>query len=168
MDLRGYLLDTNIVNYWFNPALPEHDGVLDRISSLDANAPLRISVVTLGEIAYGHRCVSDTDTTEQAEFSEFVETRLPQFLTISKSTTVYYGQMRARLFRRFAPRNGRRALRLCQLTDPITGKGLGIQENDLWIAAQASEYNLVLVTHDQMRRIQEVAVDLVEFEDWVG
>jgi predicted nucleic acid-binding protein len=52
------------------------------------------------------------------------------------------------------------------LVDPLTAKCLGIQENDLWIAAQAYESNLVLVTHDKMDRLREVASDLLAFEDW--
>jgi len=51
------------------------------------------------------------------------------------------------------------------LVDPVTAKVLGIQENDLWIAAQAIERNLILVTNDGMSRIREIASEL-RIEDW--
>ena len=44
-----------------------------------------------------------------------------------------------------------------QLLDPITAKELEIQENDLWIAAQAIAHEMVLVTNDRMTRIRDVA-----------
>ena len=46
---------------------------------------------------------------------------------------------------------------------------LGIDENDLWIVAQAVERNLVLVTSDKMWRIRETVCELYpDFgsEDW--
>jgi len=46
------------------------------------------------------------------------------------------------------------------LAPRTSAEELGIQENDLWIAAQAIQYNLVLITEDHMRRLQEVSTDL--------
>lgn len=164
--MRGYLLDTNILSYWFNEKTPEHKNIVRHLGALDANSPLRISVISLGEVEYGHRCESDTDTVIQTAFKDFVNQRLPDILRIQPSTSIHYGQIRARLFKRFAPPKGRNGLRPCQLVDPITAVSLGIQENDLWLAAQAVEFNLVLVTHDRMRRIQEASSDLLVCEDW--
>ena len=44
-----------------------------------------------------------------------------------------------------------------QLTDLSTSLELGIQENDLWLCAQAVGHGLVLVTNDKMARIREVS-----------
>jgi tRNA(fMet)-specific endonuclease VapC len=152
--------------YCFDDKRPEHDKVVEHMCALDPSAPLRISAMSLGEIEYGHRCVSGADTDVQKAFKYFVNARFPGVLSIQRSTSTYYGQIRARLFKRFAPRNGKKNLRPCQLVDPVTATVLGIQENDVWIAAQAIEFNLVLVTHDQMSRLREVASDLLVFEDW--
>ncbi|MCX7427575.1 MAG: PIN domain-containing protein [Planctomycetia bacterium] len=164
--MQGYLLDTNMLAYWFDEERREHEKVVDRIDALGPSAPLGISAISLGETEYGHRCVSDADTAVQFAFRRFVNARVPRVLTIQRSTSTYYGQIRARLFNKFAPRNGKKRLRPCQLVDPLTAKCLGIQENDLWIAAQAYESNLVLVTHDKMDRLREVTSDLLAFEDW--
>lgn len=164
--MRGYLLDTNIVAFWFDENRPEHQSVVSRIDALDPDTPLRVSAITLGEIHYGHQATSTVETPIQAEFSQFLRHQLPSVLGIRQTTSLYYGQLRARLFERFAPRKGRRRLRPEQLTDPVTAMELGIQENDVWIAAQAAERNLVLVTHDMMARIKNVADNLLHIEDW--
>lgn len=166
--MRGYLLDTNIIDYWFRRGTPENHNVETHIGGLDAGTPLRVSAVTLGEIEYGHRVVSTSDTAKQGQFNQFVQTQLPNVLDVRRTTRIYYGQIRARLFERYAPRRGRKALRPEQLVDPVTAKTLGVQENDIWIAAQAREYNLVLVTHDTMTHVREAVSDILAIEDWAG
>ena len=98
---------------------------------------------------------------------QFLFNQLPQVLDVTTTTRIYYGSLRARLFNRFAPADKRRkGQRPEQLTDPLTGLELGIQENDLWIAAQALEHNMVLVTNDGLARIRGVGMDL-RVENWV-
>ena len=165
--VQGYLLDTNIIEYWFNANRPEHDRVISRIESLPPEAPLGVSTITLGEIEYGHRVVSVAPTSIQVQFSEFVEEQLPQSFDIRRSTVVYYGELRARLFEKYAPKRLRKkGLRPEQLIDPVTSAELGIQQNDLWICAQALERNLVLVTNDdKISRVWDLADDL-RHENW--
>ena len=167
--MRGYLLDTNIVSYWLGAAGPEHDKVVESIDRLPDRAPIRLSVVTLGEIEYGHRAVSRLAAPVQVRFRQVLAERFPAPLEIRRPTTIYYGAWRARLFEEFARKDKRtKATRPEQLVDPVTSRELGIQENDLWIAAQAMEHKLVLVTHDDMQRLRHVMDDelRVEFEDW--
>ena len=72
------------------------------------------------------------------------------------------------MFEKYAPNvKHRGGLRPKQLVDPMTSRELGIQENDLWIAAQALEYNLVLVTNNKMDRIRDVCEDL-QVENWTA
>ena len=47
--------------------------------------------------------------------------------------------------------------RVPDLWERTPDKLLGIQENDLWLASQAMERDLVLVTGDRMKHIVEVA-----------
>lgn len=113
--------------------------------------------------------VTPEDTSLQATFRELVYDQLPHPLPVRETTGMYYGQLRARLFEKFAPKEKRtKGLRPEQLTEPVTSLELGIQENDLWIAAQASEYNLVLATNDKMLRIREVASGLLRIESWIA
>jgi len=166
--VRGCLLDTNIITYWFHGQCKQHDRVTLKINSLPPETPLRISVITWGEIQYGHQIESKEPTPIQIKFAEFVQDRFPRVLEIGEPTTTYYGELRARLFKKYRPESKRKKGRWPEeLVDPTTGKELGIQENDLWISAQAVEYNLTLVTHDRMERIRRIADDLV-VEDWAS
>jgi tRNA(fMet)-specific endonuclease VapC len=164
--VQGYLLDTNIVSYWFDGKCPQNGAVAGHVARLPPGTPLAISAVTLGEIEYGMRVRSADPDEIEAEFQAFILEQLPQVLDVTRTTRTYYGILRARLFERFAPSESRRkGRRPEQLTDPATGRELGIQENDLWIAAQAFEYNLVLVTNDGLVRIREAGGDL-RIENW--
>ena len=56
-----------------------------------------------------------------------------------------------------------------QMYDPIAARELGIDENDLWIVAQALERNLILVTSDKMCRMHEAVAEFdpgFMIEDW--
>ena len=165
--MHGYLLDTNIVRYWFDERRSEHQRVLQHIQELPGEPPLMISAITLGEIEYGLQ-VARIDTLKQEAFHAFISTNLPMVLDITKATRIYYGSLRASVFEKYAPNaRRRRGLRPEQLIDPVTSRELGIQENDFWIAAQALEYNLVLVTNDKMDRIRDVCGDL-QVENWTA
>ncbi len=163
----GYLLDTCIISYWYDERRKQHPHVVARIETLPDETPLRISSITLGEVEYGHRAESPTmDTPVQVVYREFIANRLPNALNISRGTAFYYGRIRARLFEKFIGKRKRKHLRPEQATDPVTGKELGIDENDLWIAAQAAERNLVLVTSDAMHHIRAIVGDLLRIENW--
>lgn len=167
--MTGYLLDTNIVSFWFDKTKPGHLSVRQQIDSLPSQTPLVLSAISLGEIEYGHRALgAAVDAEREAALLEFVERRLPVTLSVDKHTRTYYGSLRARLFERYAPAGRRRkGLRPEELIDPTTARELGIQENDLWIASQALEHNLVLATNDRLARLRDVAQEL-RVEDWAA
>ena len=106
--MQGYLLDTNIVAYWFDAKRPQHVRVVRRIQALPQNSPQAISVITLGEIEYGAQVASDDSASLQQALREFIDRRLPMVLGISKTTVTHYGMLRARLFETYAPRGQRR------------------------------------------------------------
>ena len=167
--MHGYLLDTNIVVYWFDARRPQHECVVRHIQELPEATPLMISAITMGEIEFGLQ-VSKVNTPEQEasqeELRAFIDTNLPMVLDVTKAIRVYYGLLRASVFEKYAPNAKRRSgLRPEQLIDPVTSRELGIQENDLWMAAQALQYNLVFVTNDKIERIREVCADL-QIENW--
>jgi tRNA(fMet)-specific endonuclease VapC len=164
--LRGYVLDTNIVSYWFDGHSPQNGAIVERIESLPAGAPLRISAISLGEIEFGFRVRREADAELERDLRRFVQEKLPTVLDVTSTTRAYYGSIRAALFERYAPRDKRaKRFRLGQLTDPVSELELGIQENDVWIAAQAIEYNLVLVSNDKLTKIRDIAGDLL-LENW--
>jgi len=165
--VRGYLLDTNIVSYWFDEQSAPNRSIVERIQRLPEGAPLRISAITLGEIEFGLRVRREEMPEFERDLRLFVQEKLPTVLDVTSTTRTYYGSIRASLFERYGLHVKRnKKLRLGQLTDPASEAELGIQENDVWIAAQAVEYNLVLVSNDKLTKIREAADGLL-FENWV-
>ena len=163
----GYLLDTNIVSYWFDEENnQERPLVLAHIESLPASTPLMTSAIVLGELEAGCRLASKDKQAALKELPRFLRTRLPRVLAVARATATTYGDLKARLFP-YAPKKGRRQLAGSQLAKPIRPKSLGADDNDLWLAAQALERNIVLVTHDAINRIRTIAPEL-RVEDWAA
>jgi len=163
---RDYLIDTNIASYWFNPKAAEHAAVKNVVERLaTTQRRLFFSHVSIGEVEYGYRS-NRLDESKRSAFVAFLDEHLPLRLGIDDpGTTAAYGDLRARLFARFAPKTGKKVRQPEQLIRPDTASSLGIQENDLWIAAQAIAHDLVLVTHDDMNHLKSVAPELI-VEDW--
>jgi len=53
--VQGFLLDTNIVRYWFDADCPEHGRVAWRTQQLPPGTFLVVSAISLGEIEYGQQ-----------------------------------------------------------------------------------------------------------------
>src|SRR5262249_43173677 len=131
---------------------------------------LFVSIVTLGEIEYGHCVAHAPDPVKQAEYSKFVHQQCPEPFELTKHVVGQYGEMRAWLFNNCGPTAKRsKAKRAEELVNPTTGKELAIDENDIWIAAQAMTHNLVLVTHDSRGNFGKVLTQFspaLTVEDW--
>lgn len=178
--MRTFLLDTNIWEYWFNRKghPKESDNIQRRIEQLinqEQNIeqfvwqPV-ISVITWGEIDYGYKVTTKKEQSREAEFRKFLSSINPWTVSIDRHVAKTYGELRARLFEKCAPKDKKKKkLRPEQLIDPATSLELKIQENDLWITAQAVTFNLTLVTNDKkMRHIHEVAGGELYIENWAG
>ena len=177
--MEDYLLDTNMLSYWYNTTCREHAKVLGRVNAVRLPDPqskhvsrLFVSVVTLGELEYGHRVALAPDPAKQAAYSKFVLEQCPVAIEITKHVAEQYGELRAWLFNHCAP-NAKKSkkLRAEELVNPTTGKELGIDENDIWITAQAKTHNLVLVTHDSrgnFARLLKQFAPAMNMEDWAS
>jgi len=159
--MDGYLLDTNAASILWDARHRDHSKIkafLENISS----SPIWISIIVLAEIEYGLKIVPRLDVGRQDD----IRNEMAKFLLIlalDKHTVAPYSDLRAELFKKYAPkdRKGRLTTRQPEdLVDRTTAKELGVQENDIWIAAQAIQYNLILVTQDHMYRIAEVSTTL--------
>lgn len=166
----SYLIDTQTIRYWFDHKAEQYKAVNNAVEKLNPRSVLYVSSISLGEIEYGHCIAPSQDKKAHDSFREFIRTRLPQILPISGHTVEPYAHVRACLVEKCAPKDGwgktKRAEQLCH---PLSAKALGIQENDLWLIAQAIERNLVLVTNDAMRKLQDAVQDsrfTVRFENW--
>lgn len=156
--MKAYLLDTNHIGHIFD----RHQRVIQRCRSLPANTRLFASVISLGEIAAGHRITKTTNHQRRDEFERFVTHEFrPHALGVTASTREYYAQVIEGIWQRHPPTHeGIRTEK--HLVD------LGVDINDVWIAAQTLEHNLILVTGDKMECIREATGRLLDVEDWAA
>ena len=137
-----FLLDTNHCSY----AIMGNTPVLDRLADLENELISTCSIVK-GEL------IDMAARSQQKQANLDLVQRLLSGLhihPIDETTAEIYGNLKAAIFDRYAPKD--RALRR-----RTTVTQLGIGENDLWIAAIALQYQLTLVTTDQdFQRIQSV------------
>lgn len=166
--MRDFLLDTQTIRYWHDSRCSQHSAVSANVAalrqlaaSLEIKPKLLMSVVTLGEIEFGHRVALAPDPAAQSAYVKFVQEELPNPFELSSDAAASYGDLRTLLFNKYAPGDKRKPkMRPEQLVDPVTALELGIQENDLWLCAQAASHGMVLVTNDRMARIHSVASGL--------
>lgn len=128
-----YLLDTN---HCSNIILG-NTFILNYLADID-NALVATCVVVQGELV---------DMAERSQRKENNLALIERFLKglyiyhIDETTASIYGQLKALLFNKFAPkeRNKRRKTKMLDL---------GFDENDLWLAAIALQHNLTIVSAD--------------------
>lgn len=161
--MKVYLLDTNAASALWDEGDEHHDDALEFATNAGASGDvIYVSRITIGEIEYGYELYTSKEPARRRK----AEANMRAFTLIrdtDKGTTAPYAKIRAELYRQKAPRKPSghiKNVRPERLIDKTTGQELGIQENDLWIAAIAVEYNMILVTDDRMRHIQEAAPDL--------
>ncbi len=173
--MAHYLLDTNIWEYWFNKEKhPKYSANIEaRVQEINDDTPASVpatvamSVITWGEIDYGYNVMTSKERSREAPFRSFLAGQSPWLVSIDKHVAVAYGQLRAKLFDKYGPKDmKRKGLRPEQLINPATALQLQIQENDLWIAAQAIRYRLTLVTNDKMASIKTVTGTMLRIENW--
>ncbi len=159
--MDGYLFDTNAVSPLWNVRHPEHDIIKDFFTSV-SQSPVWLSTIVLAEIEYGMKITPEMDIDSQNQVRHEMSNH-PFILDIDKHTIGPYSDLRAELFKKYSPRNRRGRLTVKwpeDLIERTSAKELGVQENDIWIAAQAIQYNLILVTDDSMQRLVKVSENI--------
>jgi predicted nucleic acid-binding protein len=144
-----YLLDTNLVSVLYDGRRPNHQAVRQAVAALDPQASQLVSAVTIGELRFGlalsqaagqplrhiEACIEQAEEHPLAQVGRYTA---EAFAHVKASVALQRVDVRRRIPRWVEG-----------WTDRVTGQLLQIDENDLWIAAQAVERNLVVVTSDQ-------------------
>ena len=132
--MRDFLLDTQTIRYWYDTKCSEHAAVIGNVAALrqstasfQVKPKLLVSVITLGEIEFGHRVALASDPALQATYTKFVGEELPYPFDLSQDAADAYGELRMRLFNKYAPGEKRKPkMRPEQLLDPVTARELQI------------------------------------------
>lgn len=116
--------------------------------------------ISLAEIECGLRITNTTDAQRRAQCRRFIEDNALDFVRpIETTTRDSYADIMERIWRAHPPANARIETQR-HLSD------LGVDVNDVWIAAVALEHGLTLLTTDRMDRIRNCVPEVV-IDNWL-
>jgi tRNA(fMet)-specific endonuclease VapC len=146
-----YLLDTNHCSR----AILGDSAILSRLDSIE-NTLVATCVIVQGEL------IDMAERSQRRRNNLILVQNFFQGIyvyNIDGATATLYGQLKAELFKQFAPKEKSKR-RKTKMTE------LGFDENDLWIAAIALQHNLTIVSADSdFQRIHQVKA--LSLESWV-
>ena len=154
--MPGYLLDTNHIDAWER----QDPAFMGRLRDVPPENIIWVCPISLGEVEWGLRITATTDTERRAACRRFIEEQALEFVReIGVTTRDSYAEIMERIWRIHPPAGGR-------IDTQQHLSRLGVDVNDVWIAAVALEHNLILLTEDAMACIREVSPDL-RFDCWI-
>jgi tRNA(fMet)-specific endonuclease VapC len=143
-----YLLDTDHCSQ----LLQNNPTVTKKLSDL-GDVIVGTCVIVQGELVFG------ASISKQREINL---NRVKEFLNdinvyhIDQETANIYGSIKAAVFNRFGPKEKAKRRKFAE-------KGLGIGENDLWIAAIAKRHGLIVVSSDgdfdRIREVEDLSIE---------
>ena len=159
MVVPGYLFDTSALSVSLNHMHSRHRDVRAAINDFDPGSAVYVSAITLAELGFGVK-LAESDSARHSPDLEEMLTKAHDHavLELTQHTASAYAELKtalankylARALRRYRPRW------VEDWVDKATGQKLQVDENDLWICAQAKERDLTVVTTDHgMRRIED-------------
>ena len=158
--MDAYLFDTNVLSRSLNPNHPLYEETMRSLAELPAENPRFVSVVSVAEFEFGINLVSLLGLGEVNEFkTKLIEATGRSPLGIGPHTASVYAEVKAKVAHKYLPKALRKEGRpkyVEEWKDKVTGQKLGVDENDLWMCAQAKERGLVFVTADKpIQRISD-------------
>lgn len=142
------LLDTNFVSVLYDPRRPKHAAVIAHARGFGTDDLVLLSSVVLAELRYGLEAALRAGQAVD-HFRETVEVAGTYPLAeVGKHTAEAYGDVKARLAAHYLDLTRRPPRWLEDWQARGSTKTLQVDENDLWLVAQAIERNRRLVTTD--------------------
>ena len=130
------------------------EALLQRIDSL-FEIPMSTCSVVIGELFFG--AYKSDQTIRNIQLIDFFLSKMYVY-QIDSETAKIYGRLKAGIIDRFGPKD--KAHRRITKTEK-----LGFRDNDIWIAAVAKQYDLIIVSADSdFQRLQ--SVEDLKVERW--
>jgi predicted nucleic acid-binding protein len=162
--VEGYLLDTSALTPLIDAGHNQHVAAVETIK-LIGTSPIYVSVIAIAEMEYGFGLYEKSTGVMLPNADEMrAAARLYPRWEITHHTTSAYAELKAALAVHYLP-NVTREFRKKYVEDWIdkfTGKALGVDDNDLWICAQARELNFVVVRGDKKMDVIRTADPLLK------
>jgi predicted nucleic acid-binding protein len=147
--MLGYLFDTSALSTYYHEQHKHHAITKAEIDRLPAATLQFVSPISLAEIEFGIKLAELQGANALAELRERLERiRAHARLPITHHTSQAYAHLRSSLASRVNVTKKGRPRWLEDWVDTASARKLQIDENDLWIAAQAFERDLTLLTLD--------------------
>ena len=160
--METYLLDTSALTPLLDSTHLKHSAAKALIVSLNG-APIYVSAISLAEMMYGLALYEKTHGIKLPNADQMLSDAKPfPLLDVERHTVAEYAALKATVAIHYLP-NVTKQYRTKYVEDWIekfTGKALGIDDNDLWICAQACEMNFTLIADDKMNRIKKAELKL--------
>jgi predicted nucleic acid-binding protein len=169
---RDYLFDTNVLSVFAqlkNGVTTPQCEILAKKLKDRQGSRIFLCPICVGEIQRGVRIAPDV--TIQKDIEKIIAS-FHEVLPINEAVAAdCYSVLWARLYKQYASRSKKvgspEKIRERERLNKTYTLEMGVQENDLWLAAVAMCYNLVLVTSDKMNRIRRISNGDVVFENWL-
>ena len=157
--MDAFLFDTTVLSIYLDPTHRLHAEKVQSLNALPAEAPRFVSTVALAELGFGTRLAAVIGKGNLPALDAILaEARTYAVLDLTHHTATAYAELKARIAQMYLARALRkdRPKYIEEWVDKAAGKKLGIDENDLWMCAQAKERDLLFVTADaRMKRIPD-------------
>lgn len=157
--METYLLDTSALSPLVDNSHSKHHSATTLIAGL-SGSPIFVSVAALAELKFGFALYEKTHGAKLPNAEKMLSNafQYPR-LDVEHHTATEYASLRATIAAFYLPNVTRqsrfRTKWIEDWVDQYTGKKLGVDENDLWICAQALEMNFTLIADDKMNRIKK-------------
>jgi predicted nucleic acid-binding protein len=160
----GFLLDTTVLSAYLDPNHRNQADTRRAVNALDPGAPRYLSAVSLAELTFGARLAEAFGVGDLPILRAVIrQAQAHNVLDITKHTAATYAELKTNLAKRYLAKASRRERPrwLEDWVDKTTGRKLQVDENDLWMCAQAKERDLTFVTADTgTKRIADADPDV--------
>jgi predicted nucleic acid-binding protein len=147
--MEQILLDTNFVSVLFDSRRPNFDAVKARAREFTENDLIYLSTIVLAELSYGMEAAKRAGQDISHIRHTLVQAAAYPLAEIGRHTAEAYGDVKARLADHYLDLARRPPRWIENWQDRASGQMLQVDENDLWIVAQAVERDYLLLTSDQ-------------------
>ncbi len=149
--MTGYVYDTSVLSALLDAAHQRHADIARAVASLPQDSSHFVSAVSLAELTFGVR-MSEAFAPGRLPSLEqiLVDVRAYGVLEVGHHTSAAYAELKTNLAKRYLLKANRRDRPRWLEEWPLNNRGqrLQVDENDLWLCAQAKERSLTLLTAD--------------------
>ena len=167
--MTGYIYDTSVLSALLDAAHQRHPDIARSVASLPEDSSHFVSAVSLAELTFGVRMSEFFAPSRLPALEQMlIDARAYGVLEVGHHTAAAYAELKTNLAKRYLFKANRHDRPRWLEEWPLKNRGqrLQVDENDLWLCAQAKERSLTLLAADGgIQRIAdadpEVALHLV-------